>query len=99
MKNKNPSKIYLECTEDNHSKFYFIIVEKHRVIKQFGRIGQHGQIQEKTFPTHKKAKSYFEYQVSHRISKKGYLMATLPLYLYMNAKIFTQLKISYEDLL
>ncbi|ALF56522.1 molybdenum metabolism regulator [Nostoc piscinale CENA21] len=64
---------YLELSEDSGSshKFYEVIVEDTQVSIRYGRIGDTGQTQTKTYPTSEKAKAEAAKKINEKL-KKGY---------------------------
>ena len=64
---------YLEVSESNSSshKFYEVIVNDTEVSIRYGRIGDSGQTQVKTYPTPEKAKAEATKKINEKL-KKGY---------------------------
>ncbi|MBD2297983.1 WGR domain-containing protein [Nostoc sp. FACHB-190] len=69
---------YLELSEDSGSshKFYEVIVEDTQVSIRYGRIGDAGQTQTKTYPTSEKAKAEAAKKINEKL-KKGYEKAVM----------------------
>ncbi|WP_017316642.1 WGR domain-containing protein [Mastigocladopsis repens] len=71
-------KTYLELSEANGGshKFYQVIVKETEVIISYGRIGDLGQTQSKTYPTADKAKAEATKKINEKL-KKGYEHAVI----------------------
>jgi predicted DNA-binding WGR domain protein len=71
-------KIYLELSETNGSshKFYEIILQDSQLTIRYGRIGDSGQTQTKTYPTPDKAKAEASKKIKEKLSK-GYEPAVI----------------------
>ena len=71
-------KTYLELsqTEGSSHKFYEVIVEGTQVSIRYGRIGDRGQTQEKTYPTPEKAQAEARKKIKEKLSK-GYEPAVM----------------------
>ncbi|MBO3460411.1 WGR domain-containing protein [Aetokthonos hydrillicola Thurmond2011] len=71
-------KTYLELSENDGKshKFYEVIVKDAELIIRYGRIGDHGQTQSKTFPTADKAKAEATKKINEKL-KKGYEHAVM----------------------
>ncbi|MBD2497790.1 WGR domain-containing protein [Nostoc sp. FACHB-280] len=69
---------YLELSEDGGSshKFYEVIVEDTQVSIRYGRIGDAGQTQTKTYPTSEKAQVEAAKKINEKL-KKGYEKAVM----------------------
>lgn len=74
----NEDKTYLELSQDDGSshKFYEVIVTGTEVKVRYGRIGDPGQTQNKTYPTPEKAKAEAEKKIKEKM-KKGYEPAVM----------------------
>jgi predicted DNA-binding WGR domain protein len=71
-------KTYLELSEANGSshKFYEVIIKDTEVTIRYGRIGDTGQVQTKTYPTADKAKAEATKKIKEKL-KKGYEHAVM----------------------
>ncbi|MBD2594803.1 WGR domain-containing protein [Nostoc spongiaeforme FACHB-130] len=69
---------YLELSEDSGSshKFYEVIVEDTQVSIRYGRIGDAGQTQTKSYPTSEKAQAEAAKKINEKL-KKGYEKAVM----------------------
>src|SRR6185503_14475016 len=69
---------YLELSEDGGAshKFYEVIVDGVELKIRFGRIGDQGQLQTKTFPTTEKALAEAAKKINEKV-KKGYERAVV----------------------
>jgi predicted DNA-binding WGR domain protein len=71
-------KTYLELSEDDGGshKFYEVIVDDCELRVRYGRIGDKGQTQVKSFPTHEKAQAEAQKKLKSKM-KKGYEEAVM----------------------
>jgi predicted DNA-binding WGR domain protein len=71
-------KTYLELSETDGGshKFYEVTLTDNEVTIRYGRIGDRGQVQSKTYPTPEKAKTEASKKINEKI-KKGYEPATM----------------------
>lgn len=67
---------YLELSEGNSHKFYEVKVKETTVSIRFGRIGDQGQTQSKSYPTIEKAKTEAEKKIREKL-RKGYEQAVI----------------------
>ncbi|HBE59828.1 MAG TPA: molybdenum metabolism regulator [Cyanobacteria bacterium UBA11149] len=69
-------KTYLELSEEVSHKFYEVIVNDTQVSIRYGRIGDKGQSQTKTYPTPEKAKADAQKKINEKL-RKGYEHAVM----------------------
>lgn len=65
---------YLECSDQNHHKFYEVTLSFSMVLVTYGRIGRAGRVTLKQFPTFTDALQFFHRQINHKL-KRGYQKA------------------------